>query len=287
MKSRYCIRVLTILVVASAGTAFAAPSEQSLAARVAAQLKLSLSGTEIAVSDPLTLQLKLPSQTNVQINLDRISNFCTANSAEDCDHEISDFVAKTVVFAKSQMAPLRIELLRAAVRPAEYVGTLNKMAISNGTELISEPLAGDLVTLCYFDAPTTMRPAMTKDLPAIGLEPSNAMAMCKANVKAALPPLDAILAQQPAGKGGLLHGDAYESSYLIYASDWSVLAAKYGGHLLVAVPDVDTVIYAEDDGPDSVAHVSDAVKQLKAQAERSMSDEVFRWTPSGWQVVAP
>ena len=89
------------------------------------------------------------------------------------------------------------------------------------------------------------------------------------------------------GAIGFLNGDPYTSSYLVLHDDWAKLAVALGGRLLVAAPDADKVFFAEDKGPATRDALSTLAKKAYAEAERAISTNVFRWTPSGWDVVAP
>jgi hypothetical protein len=288
-------RVLGLALFASAllfRGAWGADDATSLAQTVAKQLREALPGYQATVVDPLTIQLRKsskPTDPSMQINLDRVASYC-AGTPEGCHNEVSDFIAKMVPVVRAQDFAPEVTALRAVVRPADYLAQLAITMRGKGPELVSGPFAGDLVMMCYFDMPTAMRPAFTSDLARIALSKERALSVCIANMRAALPRLSTAL-QSSAGSGaaktGYLKGDPYTSSYLLLHDDWQPLADRFGGHLLVAAPATDLILYGPDNGHVSSDAMFAQARDAYAHAERSISQNVFRWTRSGWEVAAP
>lgn len=272
------------------GASRAATANHSFADEVASQLVKALPGYHVMVVDPLTIKIGKtgqPEDQRFQINLDRIASYC-ARAPDDCADAVSEYVSNTVPTIKAQEPKPATAALRAVVRPAAYVADLANMEAKYGNQLVSAPFAGDLVMLCYFDEPTAMRPALTGDLAKIGLSPARALAICVQNTRTALPRLPTAPSRQgPLGAIGDMEGDPYESSYLLLHDEWAPLAAKFGGHVLVAAPDADEVFFTGDADPAAVDVLSTLAKKAYGEAQRPISATVFRWTSGGWEVAAP
>src|SRR5262249_3995174 len=108
--------------------------------------------------------------------------------------------------------------------------------------------------------------------------------MCKANSHGALAPLASLWHELPQqGIGTIRNGDDV-TGYLSAPRDWLPLARQLGG-LVVAVPSVDTLIYARDSNPIDVDALATLARQMHAQASVPVSAQVFRWTEHGWIAV--
>ncbi len=273
-----------------AGSAKSA-SKPSLPEYVAEQLRSALPGYEVTVADSLTLKLGkrgAPASELMQLNLDRVADYCT-RVPDSCTAEVADLIHKTVPIVQAQNWSPDSAALRAVVRPENYVAQMASMLKTTSDTFISTQFAGDLVMMCYFDMPTAMRPVTIKDLTALGMEQATVIETCQRNMRAALPKLPENpppdFARGPAL--GYLQGNPYESGYLLLHDDWAPLARALGGHLLVAAPGADLILYGNDTGPTSVDALATLARQTYGQAERPISTTVFRWTPSGWDVVTP
>jgi hypothetical protein len=258
---------------------------------IAAKVEKALPGYKVTVADSLTLTIDrlgtIGTAEQRQAYLDRLAQFCRSNP-DECGRETDDFVAKFTAFVtQPPFVPRRADL-RAVVRSDDFVRTLQQMLAQAGGVAPVRPLAANLNAVCYFDAPTTMRPATTADLTSLGITTEAAIDVCDQNVRAALPPLPAIMPREKPGERPALtleHGDYY-SSYILLHDDWAALARSGGGSLLVAVPDDGTVLFSRDDAQSLVA-LSAAVRTASQRGERPISTVVLRWTPAGWDVAAP
>ena len=64
---------------------------------------------------------------------------------------------------------------------------------------------------------------------------------------------------------------------------WEPVAKAYGGELLISVPASDVVLCGgKDSGPELVKKAN----EVMLNDERPLSATIFRWTPTGWDVVA-
>jgi hypothetical protein len=290
MKLRLFIRLAVIALLC--GAAVSSQAATLSAEKVAGMFRAQLPGSKVRVVDDLTLQLRPPNggdDQEWQVNLDRVAKFCSATPSE-CDRVLDEFVANLVATAKAGTIAPKASALRAVVRSADYAEQLAKFVAPKGDVPISRPFAGGLVAICYLDAPTAMRPVLKSELGKLGLEPEHALDACIASLRAALP---RVPTEPPKGDGpgkpgvGVLEGNPYMSSYLLLHDDWNELAGKLGGRLLVAAPDANVFVYVEDSGPDMVKGMATTTKDAYDTAERPISPNVFRWTPTGWDVAAP
>ena len=151
-----------------------------IASRIANDLRQSLpAGYDLTILDPLTIKIGPHGSPPSQLNLDNINRVCIADPNQ-CDTNLAAFAAKIVQFLKDQATPPSKEQLRAVVRPKDYVEALTREM--KGQEPVALALTGDLVELCYFDMPTTMRIATAADIESLGLTSDDALALCKRNV---------------------------------------------------------------------------------------------------------
>jgi uncharacterized protein YtpQ (UPF0354 family) len=82
-------------------------------------------------------------------------------------------------------------------------------------------------------------------------------------------------------------GDFYESSRMPFHDSWAEMSKAMGGHLVVAVPNNDFLIYGNGGGNGNRMVLSAFAKTVMAKAPKPMSATLFQWTPTGWEVVTP
>jgi hypothetical protein len=283
---RNWIGAIAALVFVVGGQTSADPlSSTDIVSRVAKDFRQALpAGYDVAILDPLTITFGLHGKPPFKVNLDNIKRVCLSEP-DRCDAVLADFTAKTVQFVKIPAALPSKSQLRAVVRAADYVDDMRRAM--KGEELISAPLFGDLVELCYFDMPTAMSVATTSTVKSLGLTPDEALALCKRNVESTFPKLRSLI-KIPAGHPlGMLTGDDYQSSRILFHDDWSPVAAQFGGHLIVAVPASDVVVFGRETDPIAVKAVVNLAQKIFHEAQRPISTEVFRWTATGWDIAAP
>jgi hypothetical protein len=267
-----------VLTLCAAG----AVAADDIATRAAALLQKARPDYTVVVADPLTVKFGPPGKPPFQLNLDRIAQACDSDP-EDCDATLAGFIDKASHVADVEATAVTPDRLRAVVRPADYIASLQRLMQTKKPDaaLVSAPLAGDLVEACFLDLPAMLRPVEAHELTPLGLDTEAALALCEKNAAAALPPI-------PPPEGAaikMLAGDPYESSYFALHDAWAARAAAFGGHLLVAVPGADIVLYARDEGPASVVAMRAAVQLAARTTERPIAPTIFRWTPTGWDVV--
>lgn len=279
-------RYVVAFVLAAIFCSSAAVAAPDLAAIVTADLKKALPGYEVIKVDDLTLKVGPAGHADAELRLDRMKAFCDANP-DDCENTVHGFAAKVVGMIESQNAPVDIHRLRAGIRASFYVEGIAKEIAKNvnGAALVSAKVAGDIAVLCVLDLPTSMRPILASDLSTLGLSADEAMAACKRNTHAALRPLKGELKDLRPKSFGLLTGQEYLSSYVLFTEDWAELAAKFGGKLIVAVPDTETIIYGQDESAETVDALHTLAEKAGRRSERAVSAQVLRWSKDGWQAV--
>lgn len=267
-------------------TAVAAESSD-LAQHAATQLRQELPTFDVVILDPRTLRLDGPEKTTLQVNLDRIQNFCAENE-DSCDVVLADFTSKIAQSIKQQFAPLTLTSLRAAVRPqAMMEGIKHQLGDRIGSYPVTAPFVGGLLVACYFDMPTATRIVTAQDIQKLGLSHDQAITACENNVKPELPALTTETGNS-GGQGVIAVPDfAYSSSWLIFHDAWAPIARKFNGNLIVSVPGSNLVLYSRGQDSGAFEAFATLTKERFEKAERPISPKVFRWTSSGWDVVPP
>jgi uncharacterized protein YtpQ (UPF0354 family) len=242
---------------------------------VAAQLRRELRDAQVAVKGPLTVTVG-----ELQANLDRIFAYCSENT-EGCRREISTYVKGVVQTQKDRLAPPSKESVRILVRTREYVegAALQKVVLQ------SRDLTGGLVMLPAIDTPRTLKPLIDKDYEKLGLSADEVFKLGLANLRKHLKPLMQVARVTQPGQIGSFTGDVYHSSRLALHDSWAPLAQAQGGKLIVAVPATDTVLYIGDDSPLGIDALRALVKKISPRFPNPLSTELFRWNPTGWEVV--
>jgi hypothetical protein len=179
-------------------------------------------------------------------------------------------------------------MLRAALRPNDYVqGSQAQIGPDPEIQILARPFAGDLSEVCLIDAPKTARIVSRRDYEKLGLTADTAFKVCEDNIAKNVP-LPANTGESLAvGDADLLSGDFYESSLPLNHAAWSPIAARFGGKLLIAVPDATVVIYANGDDTGTVERMQRVAAHATQLAQKPLSVQVFRWTEAGWEVVSP
>jgi hypothetical protein len=152
--------------------------------------------------------------------------------------------------------------------------------------VIAAPIAGGLELVCRIGRPPADRQLTDQDLPALGLTRDGVVALARANLVAGLRPIGEVAPPVPPGQIGTIAGDYAEASRLVAHEEWTGLSQALGGHLLVAVPANDTLLYTKGGVPGALLTLASMARATMAKSPHPVSDEVLRWTPGGWEVVA-
>jgi hypothetical protein len=232
---------------------------------------------KVTIDGPLLLKMNGDST----IGLARIHDYCQ-RVPENCADEVNNFIS-----AMTETRPTDAydaTMLRAAVRPSSYVSAMRARFEANKQTIIARPFAGDLDEICVLDRPRTTETVMQQHLDKLGLTADALFARCEANV-AQTESLAAVKDLQD-GDVDLLAGDYYQSSLVTAHDAWRPIVERFGGKLLVVVPDPTAIIYARGDSPELIARLVEIGKKVIQGAERPLSTQIFAWTQDGWKVVS-
>jgi hypothetical protein len=254
---------------------------------VAEAFRRALPGVEISVTAPLMLTLAASPDPVMLASLDRTYDLCRRNPPV-CAQTVAGYIHQIGSFTRQPEAEVSVATLRAVVRPSEYVASLQQMAAASvQAKLVASPFPGDVKVVCYLDAPNAMRPVTASEIESLGLTEAQAIAAGTRNVGADLPPLRDLVKPLAGREIGIIEGDAYESSRLLLHDEWAPVAQELGGHLLVAVPASDVVLYAAEVDPAAVDAVAVLTREVALKAGRAISLAVYRWTKTGWELARP
>ena len=280
MSTRLC-GALIVLAAIGCGSIRAQDVPKGKAAfteYVAEQFRREM-GTAVVVKGPLRLAIG-----GMQANLDRIFGYCS-QAVTGCEREISNYVVGIAQANKDRTAPATREAVRVIVRTREYVAAAWAAMPEDARKLQPRELAGGLVMLPAIDMPRTIRSATLGHGDALGLSTDEVFALGLANLRTQLKPLMEVATVAKPGQIGHFSSDIYDSSRLALHESWSPLAKAHGGKLIVAVPATNAVLYIGDDAPVAIDAFRLFVKSVWARTANPLSTELFRWTPTRWEVV--
>jgi hypothetical protein len=216
--------------------------------------------------------------------LESVYSYCLREPGA-CEARLAAHVAQMST-ALNVVAPIKRADLRAIVRTSAYVESAQRMYKGQG-DPVAEPLVGDLWVLCAVDLPGAIQTLGPAQRSALNLSQDEALALCKQNIAAALPPLTPYRRDFPWAGVNVVTGDPYDSSWLIFPERWAALAESLQGDLLVAAPGVNVLLYGSGKETGSAAALAKAAAIVAARAQKPLSTAVFRWTPAGWEEAKP
>ncbi len=247
----------------------------------------AMPGDKVTVRGPLQLEVVVPAGPHT-VNLNRVWDFCERDRRH-CRKEVDGFLENMpgtmTEFSGREIKPADI---RAVVRSSAYAAQVHRMA-ANGPDHdgIVRPIAGDVWMIVVVDRPHGIEPLNHGDMAKLGLTEDQAVALAIKNVAAALPPIEADThpVQQTSFK--MVGGDFYDSSRMLLHDSWAKLSAEMGGHLVIAVPNPDLLIYGNGSGNAERIVFGGFVRMVLGKADKPISADLFEWTPGGWKVVKP
>jgi uncharacterized protein YtpQ (UPF0354 family) len=294
VKSRYLGPLLMALVFLSL-TPFARAEDQAIptdvngfTAYMGRRFSDSDHASKTVVKGPLTLEVRPTAGGDPHtVSLDNVWSLCERNRP-GCRAEVENFVTGALAVSRSAETTADPADLRVVARNAAYVRSLQQtMAGSPGSDAVVRPVAGDVWMMCVLDQPRGIKFVNESDLAKLGLTEDQAFARALKNVAGALKPLagDA----QPIGETGFVDvsGDFYEASRLLLHDSWADLSRDYDGHLIIAVPSTDVLIYGKDSGAMDRKVLGLLAVKVAQTAPRPISITLLHWTPAGWDTVTP
>ena len=243
-------------------------------------------GSKAKVAGPLRLNLTLPDGGHT-IFLDSIWHGCESDRRR-CRKNIADFVANVTAAQKEEAAEIRPADIRAVVRTADYAAQARQAAAGRPERApIVRPITGELWMVCVGDSPHGVRVLQHADLAKLGLTDEQVIALALKNTAAALRPLeaDSHVVKQYGLK--FVAGDFYESSRVLFHDQWADVSKAMGGHLVIAVPSNDFLIYGNGADKEGRIPLAAFAKMVVDKAQKPMTATLFEWTKTGWSVVAP
>ncbi len=281
--------ILVTVLVAELAACAASPMHTTEASGFTASMasKLGVAGLPAPVEtvSPLTLRTHTTAGTEVTLNLDRIYGVCGANPSV-CDTATSQYVDGVAEMLNTKATVPEQVQLRVVVRPADYL-TQHPSYATISTPFTPPTMPKELIALVDADQPRTIRSIGARDLQGMHLTAAQAYDVGLRNTAAELRPQVALSRPPAVGSVGKLPDDPYASSRLLLHSDWSTLSDLLHGHLIVAAPSAELVIYADGGTPDRVAALSLVAHAEFDRAQRAISPAVFEWRPDRWVTVAP
>lgn len=274
-------RLLLLVCLAASAAAPAAAQDANIAQRLAGEIRTVLPGATVTVPDAYGLDITFAGQTR-SVGIGSVHAAC-AGGVTACDAAIRDYAQRAASYML-ETAPLTREQLRVVVRSRAYLDNMSaRMGSAQG--FVIAPLVGDLLSVCYRYLPNGRRPISPSDLAALQVDQQTALTLCRANSHSSLVSLaslwNAALPQQ--GIGVVRNGDDV-TGYFSAPEDWRPLAEQLDG-LIVAIPSIDTLLYARGANPTDLDALQTLTRQMHAQATTPVSSQVFRWTDHGWVSV--
>jgi hypothetical protein len=251
-------------------------------AYMADRFREALPDYRISITEPLALKAISQQGGESTYALNRAHDFCVSQPSKAVDW-LKAYVLKMSESVKDLQAPIDRSMLRIVVRARDYVERMQQSVAEKGYALAVEPLTDDLTVVCYLDMPTALRTALPKDFEVLGLSPAEALEVAKDNLVAGQDEFLDSLEDLDDGIA-ILTGDVYQSSWFALPEFFEDLAELYDGSLLVAVPAVDTLLYAREN-EDSIIAMHQAAEDVADRSERPISKSVYRWIPDGWELV--
>ncbi|HEY4941577.1 MAG TPA: hypothetical protein VII56_09115 [Rhizomicrobium sp.] len=235
--------------------------------------------------DGLTLNVTRPGGRVVHLDQSAYYRLC-AESNFNCKVAMLQSLGRTAAWlAVADPARLRSSLRLAAncanavphgtsgacpVKP-EPMAPISRRAFANLEEVCHKPVPGGGVVLM-----------LNADRADLNLSVDAAFDLCDARTRDALPPLPAA---PPPADGIVAIVGPYAASRALFGADGSGFAV--GGHLLIAVPSRDLLLFIRSDSPADIAALGARAKAAYDGAPSAISSDVYRWTGKGWALATP
>lgn len=280
MNFRYwMVTTLGFLLAFSSGCHAAPVDQVSLTRDMAARISRYAPQAKVEIVGPLTLKLNGGTPQETQVNLDRIADFCSHNTAGDCEDFKVHFAAGVPALVTEH--PVTRYNLRAVIRSPEYAAAMQE--VPKAKKLPVFPLARGLVVMLAADSPKTTELVDTEAMATVTRDEKAALQLARTNVLAGLPKLPTAEELQKK-RVVLLTGYDYVSSILL-ADGWSDLARTTNGALFVAVPGDNEVVVGLASNDETLKRLRVVVAQDYQSAERPVSPHIYRWAAKGWEVA--
>jgi hypothetical protein len=249
-------------------------------AYVSGVLGRKLPNAAIATSG-LTLQVTRPGGRAIPFDESTYYKLC-AEAQFRCDAALDQALQRTADWlATPERSALRISLhaMRCAggacrVSPSpDAMAPFSRKAFANLEEICFKPGAGGNPV-----------PVITADRDDLNLTAAAALDLCEQATHAALDPASTKLVPVGPSEVGRV-GEPYAASRALYPGDWAALAS--GGHLIIALPNRDTLLYMTGDSAADIRALAVHAAPFFTGNSLGISPDVYRWTSGGWVLAAP
>ncbi len=279
--------LLIAAVVSGEARETAIPDDEAgFTAYLADAFAQQLPEARVVIVGPLHLAVTPAGSGTHDLYLHNVAGGC-ARDRRDCHRHVAAFVENMSASIKEEAAPVERSMVRAVLRHDAYIGQARKVGTRiAGAEPIVQPFAGDLWMVCVIDLPHGIKILNLRDMKKLGLSVGEAFALAQQNLSAGLKPLEA--ATRPSTPEGfwVVAGDYYDASRVMLHDAWRPIANQMKGSLVVAIPTNDVLLYADSAHEQAVKSMADHARYVVSTAERPLSAALFKWTPSGWEVIA-
>ena len=233
-------------------------------------------------ADGMTLNVTRPGGRAVPLDMRGYYQLCQQSNFVCADPMRQSIARASVWLSVADTARLRVSLhimascsvvasvgnsLSCTVRPSpEPMSSFFRRAFANLEEVCFKQIGGDNVV-----------PLLNADRKDAGLSIGDALDLCDKDTHEALGPL-------PADGAGVINGP-YAASRALYPADWASLAQANGGHLIIAVPSRDMLLYAKGDDEAAIAALGARAMAVFASSPLGISSDVYRWNGDGWSLA--
>ena len=254
-------------------------------ARAAAELGRLLPGDAVE-ADGMTLNVTRPGGHAIGFDQSGYYKLC-AEASFNCRVPLVQSLTRTAAW----LAVPQPARLRSSLHLMPGCTVLASGGLSDGctAQPSHEPMAlifrhafGNLEEVCFKTADSGDVPLTNADRRDLDLDIGAALDLCGKNTHDALGPLHLPL---PAADGIGTRGEAYAASRALFTADWTALAQEGGGHLIIALPSRDTLLYMTGDGPAQIAALAARARDAST-GPLALGTDVYRWNGDGWSLVA-
>lgn len=231
---------------------------------------------KLSIPRLLVISLQYPTGPGITINLERLQGECLHTPA-NCDRLVDGYVQDIARLLLGPETPLSRENLRVGLFYSR------RDLVESPDRAVERRTFGHFYETCFRDTERHRFGLTLSNATTLGLSFDDALSLCEQDTQAALGPMPAAYGVPANGGIGIVEGSNYESSRLLFLSQWKGLARALGGNLIVAVPDQRVVLYSSGDSKAAVKALEEKAHSLKSDDDSwPLSDDVFRWTENGW-----
>ena len=267
------------LALITLATSPATAKDTPIRERIITIVRAKLPKADIKPIDQYGFTLKLPNRDAQQVSVERIADFCSLNTAVECDDQVQTF-AESVVALSTENFTVTRERLRVIVRSkldAEgYLATI----VEPARRPLVRPLFAGVSAVLAADFPRGTRMVTADDIVGLKLTADQAFEIGMDQALADLPKVPGLA--EIDGKIVVISGFDYGASVMLRPERWRALAEASGGRLYTAIPADNEVIVGTTKSDNELSKLRELVSQEYALAARGISLLVYRWSPSGW-----